>query len=134
VRATGHECESFIEPRNPDLSLWVEDAYKIDLQDTGVFTDGRQIGAEPIPALYREDQANIPTDRKVALALDLERRAISVDPRATKIDAAQIGVTHAGRTHDHPRVQFIAASLRAHRESLALQVLDTNGALAGIIE
>ena len=45
----------------------------------------------PIPALYREDQANIPTDRKVALALDLERRAISVDPRATKIDAAQIG-------------------------------------------
>ncbi len=47
--------------------------------------------AEPIPALYREDQANIPTDRKVALALDLERRAISVDPRATKIDAAQIG-------------------------------------------
>jgi PmbA protein len=47
--------------------------------------------AEPIPALYREDQANIPTDRKVALALDLERRAISIDPRASKIDAAQIG-------------------------------------------
>jgi PmbA protein len=47
--------------------------------------------AEPIPALYRDDQAAIPTDRKVALALDLERRAISIDPRATKIDAAQIG-------------------------------------------
>ena len=47
--------------------------------------------AEPIPALYREDQADIPTDRKVALALDLERRAISIDPRVTKIDAAQIG-------------------------------------------
>jgi PmbA protein len=45
----------------------------------------------PIAELYREDQANIPTDRKVALALDLERRAISIDPRASKIDAAQIG-------------------------------------------
>jgi PmbA protein len=47
--------------------------------------------ATPIAELYREDQANIPTDRKVALALDLERRAISIDPRASKIDAAQIG-------------------------------------------
>ena len=49
------------------------------------------VPAEPIDALYREDQAAIPTDRKVALALDLERRAISTDPRVTKIDAAQIG-------------------------------------------
>jgi PmbA protein len=47
--------------------------------------------ATPIPALFREDQANLPADRKVALALDLERRTISVDPRVTKIDAAQIG-------------------------------------------
>jgi PmbA protein len=47
--------------------------------------------AAPIAELYREDQANIPTDRKVALALDLERRAVSIDPRASKIDAAQIG-------------------------------------------
>ena len=47
--------------------------------------------AAPIAELYREDQANIPTDRKVALALDLERRAISIDARASKIDAAQIG-------------------------------------------
>ncbi|MGZ4152431.1 MAG: TldD/PmbA family protein [Actinomycetota bacterium] len=45
----------------------------------------------PIPALYREDQAAIPADRKVALALDLERRAVSIDPRVTRIDAAQIG-------------------------------------------
>ena len=49
------------------------------------------VPAQPIDALFREDQADIPTDRKVALALDLERRAISIDPRATKIDAAQIG-------------------------------------------
>ncbi len=46
---------------------------------------------QPIDGLYREDQANVPTDRKVALALDLERRTISIDPRVTKIDAAQIG-------------------------------------------
>jgi PmbA protein len=49
------------------------------------------VRADPIAALYREDQADVPTDRKVALALDLERRAISLDPRATKVDAAQIG-------------------------------------------
>jgi PmbA protein len=49
------------------------------------------VPADPIPELYRDDQAAIPTDRKVALALDLERRAVSTDPRATKIDAAQIG-------------------------------------------
>ena len=47
--------------------------------------------ATPIPALFAEEQANVPTDRKVALALDVERRAISIDPRVTKIDAAQIG-------------------------------------------
>jgi len=47
--------------------------------------------AEPIPELFRADQADVPTDRKVALALDLERRAISIDPRVTKIDAAQVG-------------------------------------------
>jgi PmbA protein len=47
--------------------------------------------AAPIPALYREDQAAVGTDRKVALVLDLERRAASLDPRVTKTDTAQIG-------------------------------------------
>lgn len=47
--------------------------------------------AEPMPELFREDQAAIPADRKVAMALDLERRAVSLDPRATKVDMAQIG-------------------------------------------
>ncbi len=47
--------------------------------------------ATPIPGLFREDQARVPTDRKVSLALDLERRVISTDPRVTKVDAAQIG-------------------------------------------
>ena len=47
--------------------------------------------APPIPELYLDDQANLPTDQKVALALELERRVISTDPRVTKVDAAQIG-------------------------------------------
>ena len=47
--------------------------------------------ATPIAGLFREDQARVPTDRKVSLALDLERRVISTDPRVTKVDAAQIG-------------------------------------------
>lgn len=47
--------------------------------------------AEPMPELFSADQAEIPAERKVALALDLERRAISLDPRATKVDLAQIG-------------------------------------------
>jgi len=49
------------------------------------------VPAEPIPSLYREDQADTPTDRKVALALELERRAVSIDPRVTKVDTVQIG-------------------------------------------
>jgi PmbA protein len=47
--------------------------------------------AEPMPELYRVDQAEIPAERKVAMALDLERRAVSIDRRATKVDMAQIG-------------------------------------------
>lgn len=47
--------------------------------------------AAPIEGLYREDQADISTDRKVGLALDLERRVVSIDPRVSKIDVAQIG-------------------------------------------
>ncbi len=46
---------------------------------------------EPIPALFHDDQAAMPTDRKVQTALDLERLAISRDPRVTKVDVAQYG-------------------------------------------
>lgn len=46
---------------------------------------------EPMPELYRADSADVPMDEKVQLALELERRAISKDPRVTKIDMAQIG-------------------------------------------
>jgi PmbA protein len=46
---------------------------------------------EPIAALYRPEQGGMSTDRKVALALDLERRVTTSDPRVTKTDALQYG-------------------------------------------
>ena len=47
--------------------------------------------ADPMPELFRADTAEVTPDAKVQMALDLERRAVSVDPRVTKIDAAQVG-------------------------------------------
>ena len=46
---------------------------------------------EPMPEVFHAAQADIPTDRKVALALDVERRAVSSDPRVTKVDLAEVG-------------------------------------------
>ena len=45
----------------------------------------------PIDALFREASAEVATDAKTKLALDLEARAVSRDPRVTKIDEAQVG-------------------------------------------
>ena len=46
---------------------------------------------EPIPALFRQDQAAIATERKVSVALDLEHLAVSADPRVAKVDQAGYG-------------------------------------------
>jgi PmbA protein len=46
---------------------------------------------EPISALFRQDQAALATERKVSVALDLERLAVSADPRVTKVDQAGYG-------------------------------------------
>jgi PmbA protein len=46
---------------------------------------------EPLPELFRDESAQISADDKVAMALDLERYAVSRDPRVTKVDAAQVG-------------------------------------------
>lgn len=46
---------------------------------------------EPLPELFRAESAAISVDDKVALALDLERYAVSRDPRVTKVDLAQVG-------------------------------------------
>jgi PmbA protein len=45
----------------------------------------------PMPEIYREDSAAVPADDKVRMALDLERYAVSRDPRVTKVDLAQVG-------------------------------------------
>ncbi|MGZ8598500.1 MAG: TldD/PmbA family protein [Actinomycetota bacterium] len=50
--------------------------------------------AEPttaIPALFREDSADVATEDKVQMALDLERRLVTTDHRVTKVDLAQVG-------------------------------------------
>ena len=45
----------------------------------------------PLEGLFSEEQAAMPTDRKVALALDLERVATSTDPRVRKVEACTFG-------------------------------------------
>ncbi len=45
----------------------------------------------PIPDLYRAASAEVSAEEKTRLALALEARAISLDPRVTKIDEAQVG-------------------------------------------
>ena len=47
--------------------------------------------SDPMPELFRADTAEVTADAKVQMAIDLERRAVSADPRVTKIDAAQVG-------------------------------------------
>jgi PmbA protein len=47
--------------------------------------------APAIPELFREDSADVTTEAKVQMALDLERRLVTSDPRVTKVDLAQIG-------------------------------------------
>ena len=46
---------------------------------------------DPMPELFREEQAAMPTEAKVALALDLERLTTTTDPRVTKVDECQVG-------------------------------------------
>jgi PmbA protein len=48
-------------------------------------------GIEPIDGLFHEDQAAMDTDRRVQLALDLERAATSSDPRVRKAETARYG-------------------------------------------
>ncbi|MDP9296450.1 MAG: TldD/PmbA family protein [Actinomycetota bacterium] len=47
--------------------------------------------AEPLPSIFRDSQAALDTDRKVSLALDLERVATTSDPRVTKTDEVLYG-------------------------------------------
>ena len=47
--------------------------------------------AEPLGALFDAEEAALGTDRKVRLALDLEARATTRDPRVTKVENVQYG-------------------------------------------
>lgn len=47
--------------------------------------------AEPLPGLFRADQAALFTDRKVALALDLEAASVRSHPRVRKLQHAAYG-------------------------------------------
>src|SRR6187551_3182991 len=44
-----------------------------------------------LPELFDAASAEVPTADKVQMALDLESRLVSSDPRVTKIDMAQVG-------------------------------------------
>jgi PmbA protein len=46
---------------------------------------------EPLDGLFVDEQAAIATERKVALALDLERVSTSTDPRVRKVESAGYG-------------------------------------------
>jgi len=46
---------------------------------------------EQLPELFHATSADVPTERKVRMALDIEKRAVSTDPRVTKVDTAQVG-------------------------------------------
>lgn len=45
----------------------------------------------PIDGLFFDEQASMPPDDKVALALDLERVAVSTDSRVTKVESCSFG-------------------------------------------
>ena len=47
--------------------------------------------AEPVPGLYREGQADLDPERKVALALDLERAAVSEVPDVRRVEEVLYG-------------------------------------------
>lgn len=47
--------------------------------------------AASLEGLFHADQAAMPLDRKIALALDLEHRATNSDPRVTKVETAGYG-------------------------------------------
>jgi PmbA protein len=47
--------------------------------------------SEPLPDIYRQEQAGLSTDRKVAMAAELERFAVSVRPEVRKVESASYG-------------------------------------------
>jgi PmbA protein len=46
---------------------------------------------EPLPALFRERQLEVPVEQKVQLAVDLERVAVAADPSVKKVESVSYG-------------------------------------------
>jgi PmbA protein len=49
--------------------------------------------APAMPELFHEASAEVTTEQKVALAIEMERHTVSRDPRVTKVDLVQVGDT-----------------------------------------
>jgi PmbA protein len=49
------------------------------------------IEPEPLPHLFRERQLEVPVERKVQLAVDLERAAVAADPNVKKVESVSYG-------------------------------------------
>jgi PmbA protein len=116
VRARGQEVESlsFAETRGVGVRL-MEDgrmgyAYAADpgradvvdlvarARENAAFATSDEFNvlpssrsAVPLPELFRESQASLSTDRKVATALDLNREAVGVHPKVKAVEGAMYG-------------------------------------------
>jgi PmbA protein len=79
---TTEEVRRTVERARENAALATEDEHNV-LPAAAAF--------EPIEGLYFEEQASMPPEDKVALALALERVATSTDPRVTKVEACSFG-------------------------------------------
>ena len=55
---------------------------------------------EPLPGIFRASQLEVPTERKVALALDLERTAVRSHPAVRKVEQASYDQGHQPEPDD----------------------------------
>jgi len=76
------EARLTVERARENAALATEDEHNV-LPGAGSY--------EPIDGLYFEEQAAMPPEEKVALALDLERVATTSDPRVSKVEACSFG-------------------------------------------
>jgi PmbA protein len=79
---SSEEVHRTVERARENAALATEDEHNV-LPDAATY--------EPIDGLYFDEQASMPPGDKVALALDLERVAISTDPRVRKVEACSFG-------------------------------------------
>lgn len=116
VRARGGEVEEFVSAGSRGLGVRVivegrqGYAYAADPDPgsiAGVVAAARECGlfagadpatvlpelsdVEPLPEIFRERQPQVPEERRVQMALDLERAAVSARPDVRKVESASYG-------------------------------------------